>query len=227
MREPDVPAQPADLSADVEHELINSLASIVGFSQLIRRDASLPDDLRHSADLLVQEATRTRRIVQDLLDLLRQRAPERHGTALPPVDRPPDFVATSATSTARPSVLILDDEPTFRIFLEKALVALGYDPEIAAIGSEAVQLATAGDPAAILCDHQMVGMSGIDVYEAVVAIRPELAKRFVMMSGDVLDPALDAFAATHEMTRLAKPFDLDTLDGALRAAMGGSGQSRG
>ena len=45
----------------------------------------------------------------------------------------------------------------------------------------------------------------IEVYEAVVGDRPDLATRFVLMSGDVLDPALEAFAATHEMTRLAKP----------------------
>ena len=73
----------------------------------------------------------------------------------------------------------------------------------------------------------MPGMSGIEVYEAIVASRPDLAKRFVMMSGDVLDPALDAFAATHEMTRLAKPFDLDTLDRTLRSVIGGTAQPRG
>ena len=73
----------------------------------------------------------------------------------------------------------------------------------------------------------MLGMSGVEVYEAVVATRPDLARRFVMMSGDVLDPALEAFAATHEMTRLAKPFDLDTLERTLRAVIGGARQSRG
>ena len=98
---------------------------------------------------------------------------------------------------------------------------------IAARGQEAVDLARDGDPAAILCDHQMVGMSGIEVYEAVVGDRPDLATRFVMMSGDVLDPALETFAATHEMTRLAKPFDLATLDRTLRGVMSDGGQSRG
>jgi hypothetical protein len=48
-----------------------------------------------------------------------------------------------------------------------------------------------------------------------------------MMSGDVLDPALETFAATHEMTRLAKPFDLDALDRTLRTVIGRTAQSRG
>ncbi len=43
---------------------------------------ALPEDLRHNADLLVEEATRTRRIVQNLLDFARQRPPERHPTSI-------------------------------------------------------------------------------------------------------------------------------------------------
>ncbi len=70
------------LVSGVAHELNNPLAAILGFSQLIRQDTSLPDDLRHNADLLVEEASRTRRIVGDLLDFARQRPPERHPTSI-------------------------------------------------------------------------------------------------------------------------------------------------
>jgi CheY-like chemotaxis protein len=227
VREPDVPAQPADVLTDVEHDLINSLASITGFSQLIRRDPSLPDDLRHSAELLVEEAARTRQMVQVLLDTVRQRSTETTAAVHGLVADAEHAAPASTTSTTRRRVLVLDDEPTFRIFLQKALSALGYEPQIAARGAEAVELAVAGDHAILLVDHQMVGMSGIEVYEAILANRPELAKRFVMMSGDVLDPVLETFAATHDMTRLAKPFDLATLDRTLRAVMREGGQSRG
>ena len=72
----------AVLVAGVSHELNNPLAAIVAFSDLIRRDARLPEELRADADMLVSEAGRTRRIVSNLLDFARQRPPERHPTAL-------------------------------------------------------------------------------------------------------------------------------------------------
>lgn len=234
MREPDVPAKPADIPPDVEHELINSLASIVGFSQVIRRDPALPEDLRRSAELLAKEATRTRQLVQGLLDAVRDLEPDRLASVATSVGEPaegpvdPTDHAPPLTPTAtRPRVLVLDDEPTFRLFLEKALTLLGYEPVITSLGSEAIERAADGDLAALLFDHQMPGVSGIDAYETLVATRPDLASRLVLMSGDVVEPALDAFATRHAVRLLAKPFDLDTLDGTIRAVMAATGQVRG
>ncbi len=73
------------LVAGVAHELNNPLAAIVGFSHLLRTDPALPPDLRRQADLLVQEANRTRVIVQNLLDFARQRPPERVEVELRPL----------------------------------------------------------------------------------------------------------------------------------------------
>ena len=70
------------LVAGVAHELNNPLASILAFSQLIRTDQSLPPQLRDQADLLIQEARRTHRIVKGLLDFARQRPPEHLPTSL-------------------------------------------------------------------------------------------------------------------------------------------------
>ena len=385
-------AQRADAAArlvpGVTHELNNPLASIVGFSQLIRRDPSLPEDLRHDADLLVQEATRTERLIGDLLDFVGPRSPERYPTSIralvdsvlrlqsydvgtgpialdvdvpddlplveldrgelqqvlvnltqnavdavrevdggtitiqagrdasagteervwiavvddgpgvspetvdrifepffttkphgdhaglglsvssdilqshggtlryapsppgrgasftielpiraaqpkgpaataDPEERPPGRTEAAAGAVGGGRVLILDDDASFRTFLERALAALGYEPVVAASGQQAIDLVTGGDQAAILCDQRMPGMTGIEVYEALVAIRPDLATRFVVMSGDVVDPALETFAASHPVTLLAKPFDLAGLDRALRTVMGTGDQSRG
>ncbi len=355
------------LVSGVAHELNNPLAAIIAFSQLIRRDPRLPEDLRHDADQLVQEADRTRRIVQNLLDFARQRPPERHPTPLGPLvssivdlqsylisssgvevqidipeDAPlvpldraqmqqvllnltlnavqamratgrggrlritaevdggaririaddgpgvapehrdrlfvpffttkepgegtglglavsfgivaahggrltyeptegrgatfvielplesPDAVqptspepalATAAPEPppppdpdrARPRVLVLDDEPSIRRFLAKALAQAGFDAVLTEAGPEALDAIRGESFDAVLCDHRMAGMSGTDVYQAAAAIRPELATRFVFMSGDVLNPELKAFAEQHGVTLLAKPFELETV----------------
>lgn len=367
------------LVSGVAHELNNPLASIVAFSQLIRRDPRLPEDLRHDADLLVQEADRTRRIVQNLLDFARQRPPERYPTPLraliksvldlqaysinasrieveldiepdvPPVpldraqiqqvllnvtlnaiqamhtasdrgrlsiqvgtrgtgatrvariavtdDGPgvPDehrdrlfvpFFTTKApgegtglglpvsfgivaahdgrlrhepgpdgrgatfiielpltggepaetagvaktaggadaatdgssldASGRRKRVLVLDDEPSIRRFLAKALQNAGYEAVLASDGREALAILGEGSVDAMMCDHRMAGMTGTQVFEAAVAIRPELAGRFVFMSGDVLNPELRDFAAAYGIGLLAKPFDLDSIGRTVR-----------
>ncbi|HUR15924.1 MAG TPA: ATP-binding protein [Candidatus Limnocylindrales bacterium] len=71
------------LISGVAHELNNPLSAIIAFSQLLRSDERLPADLARDADLLVGEADRTRRIVQNLLDFARQRTPDRQPTSLP------------------------------------------------------------------------------------------------------------------------------------------------
>ena len=80
MREPnratdgsDATAGPDKIAAGLEHDLSNALAAIIGFSQVIRRDPALPEELHRSADLLVDEATRTRRLVGELLAIVRER----------------------------------------------------------------------------------------------------------------------------------------------------------
>ena len=116
----------------------------------------------------------------------------------------------------KPRILVAEDERNLRQVLTLQLESAGFEPVLAATGQDAIDVVRDGPVDGILSDHRMAGMSGTDVYDAVVAIRPELRDRFVFMSGDVLNPALRDFAEVHGIVLLAKPFDLASVGRTVR-----------
>ena len=211
--------------ADVAHELGNRLAAIVAFSHLIRTDPRLPADLHDQADLLVEEAGRTRQLVERLLATVVPRsapAPAPTGPpAAPDLAPTPKPRAAPPSSGPRPRILVVDDEPAVRDFLGRTLQRIGYEPLLAATGAEALQIVQSDPPDAILCDHRMAGMTGAAFNDAVAETSPDLARRFAFMTGDVTNPDLRALAGARGVTLLAKPFDMasvqQTLERIVRA----------
>lgn len=193
------------------HELNNSLAAIAAFSHMIRTDPTLPEPLRQKAAMLIEEAARTRRIVDELLGAARPTT-----EVAEPAQRP----APAQEPARRRRVLVLDDEPAIRDFLGRILSRGGYEPVLASSGDSALKIVRDNPPDAILCDHRMAGMTGIAFHAAVAEIKPALASRFVFMSGDVLNVELSEFAVTHGVTLLAKPFDIESVDRAVAGVMG-------
>ncbi len=136
-----------------------------------------------------------------------------------------ETIETAVTAAGPPPsdhpvrVLIIDDEPSIRRFLSKALELAGYEPVVASHGEEAIEIVAGDfdrpDFDAVLCDYKMVGLTGAEVYEAMVAARPALAARFVFMSGDTLNPDLADFAEARGIRLLAKPFDLASVGRAV------------
>jgi signal transduction histidine kinase len=65
------------LAAGAAHEINNPLTAILGYSDLLADDASLPDRARATAGKIREQARRTRSLVQNLLSFARQVPPER------------------------------------------------------------------------------------------------------------------------------------------------------
>ena len=125
----------------------------------------------------------------------------------------------AALATSRPNVLALDDEPSIRSFLRKALAAAGMDCRPVQDGAAALDLIRETTFDVMLIDHRMAGMSGTEFYEAAIDFRPELAHRAIFMSGDVLNPDLRGFATQRGIRLLAKPFDIDAVIRTVREAL--------
>jgi DNA-binding NtrC family response regulator len=111
----------------------------------------------------------------------------------------------------KPRILALDDEPSIRAFLRTALMRAGMDCQPFADGAHALEGLREANFDVMLVDHRMPLMSGTEFYDAAVAYRPEMAKRAIFMSGDVLNPDLRGFATQRGIRLLAKPFDIEAV----------------
>ena len=127
-------------------------------------------------------------------------------------------------ATRRPRILVLDDEPSIRAFLRKALTAQGMDVLVYEDGAAAWEgIRSIGNFDVMLIDHRMAGMSGTEFYEAAVELLPEVGPRAVFMSGDVLNPELSGFAMQRGIRLLAKPFDIDAVIRIVREVLAATG----
>ncbi len=120
---------------------------------------------------------------------------------------------------SQPFILAVDDEPSIRAFLRKALTAAGMNCVPASDGANALEALRDTPFDVMLIDHRMAGMSGTEFYEAAVEFRPEMASRVVFMSGDVLNPDLMGFATARNIRLLAKPFDIDAVVRVVREVL--------
>ena len=70
------------LVAGVAHEVNNPLTAILGFADLLMENPDLPETARKDLRVILQEAQRTKQIVQNLLSFARQMPPQRSSVQL-------------------------------------------------------------------------------------------------------------------------------------------------
>ena len=129
-------------------------------------------------------------------------------------DGPPHVLPRGADAPAR--VLIVDDEPHLRDALRVNLGARGYAVGCAASGGEALQVAAATRPDAVILDLGLPDIDGVDV---VRRLREWSTTPIIILSVRETEPdkvaALDAGADDY----VTKPFGMAELLARLRAAL--------
>ena len=115
-------------------------------------------------------------------------------------------------STKSALVLVVDDDPDVRSFLDSSLKSLGYKTLIAEDGYAGITALERAEPDAIIVDFAMPGISGAEVARAAREKRPEMP---IIFSSGYFDTRAIAEIAGPGAPLLRKPFRVDELEAAL------------
>jgi len=107
-------------------------------------------------------------------------------------------------------VLVVDDDASIRLTFEQHLGASGFDVATAASADEALARLAAFDPAMVVTDVRMPGMSGLQLLERLQESRPDMAV-IVITAHEDMTSAIGAMKAG-AYDYLVKPLDLDHID---------------
>lgn len=114
-------------------------------------------------------------------------------------------------------VLIVDDEPSYRDYLERFLKREGYDVRTASTGQEALAIGKEFAPRVILADWMLKDhIHGLQVAETLREIRPDL--QILLMTGFPSSEIRKEADRAQVFRFLEKPFGLDEIALALAAA---------
>jgi DNA-binding NtrC family response regulator len=139
----------------------------------------------------------------------------------------------------KPVILLVDDEDTIRLFLEKTLRDEGYEALTAATGAEALEITRSELPDLVLLDLKLPDMSGLEVLKQIKQEVPEVCVIMLTAFGDIetavtamkkdafdfvskpvnleqllisIDKGLESRKLTRELFELRRRFKLDVGD---------------
>jgi PAS domain S-box-containing protein len=132
--------------------------------------------------------------------------------------RPETFTPGSARQASPVShalrgrrLLIVDDEESIREIVQDGLSARGMNVKCAASSEEALTLLAANAYEIVLCDFNLPGLSGEQLFERLRTQTGNSLPRFVFITGDLLEPSMTASFAERGAHVLQKPFHISAL----------------
>lgn len=109
------------------------------------------------------------------------------------------------------SVLVVEDEINIRNLLARYLNSRGFTVDTAENGEEAWTDLKSRSYDCVVMDLKMPGMSGQELYQAIVDYDRNLARKVVFISGDIVSRDTLEFLAGQDNPFLSKPVNLDEL----------------
>lgn len=140
-----------------------------------------------------------------------------------PASRPAEPIEPGRVDPTVPTrrVLVADDEPGLRATLQGLLMRRGLTVDLAVDDGVALSLLKRNDYGLVFCDLRLPQMGGLAFYTRVADQYGALARNFVFIASEHLDPDAQALITRSRIPVLIKPFsavELDEMIGRLHAA---------
>ncbi|MFS8796222.1 response regulator [Synechococcus sp. O70.2] len=114
-------------------------------------------------------------------------------------------------------ILVIEDDPSIRTYLQKVLRQAGYDTLAARDGEEGLQMVRALLPDLVLCDVVMPKLNGYAVLDAVRWDQATAHIPFVFLSSKTSREAVEQGLQLGSNAYLTKPIDQNHLLDAIAA----------
>ncbi len=115
-------------------------------------------------------------------------------------------------------VLVVDDEASVRVSLQRYLAGRGHDVETTASGEDALARLRATLYDAVIVDMRMPDLSGEQLFERLRSNDPAHAERVIFTTGDLVNEQMRRFLDGSGRPCVPKPFEFASFDQALPAA---------
>jgi signal transduction histidine kinase/ActR/RegA family two-component response regulator len=136
----------------------------------------------------------------------------------------PSPVRAPLSPVRRKQVLVVDDDPVFSRTIRRSLKPHEVKTCAAASEAQALLLDAAYAPDLVLCDVFLPGANGNLLHSRVAKQRPDIARRFVFVTGGALGKEEAHYLRASGCTTLFKPVELRTLLELLEDQNPASGQ---
>lgn len=128
----------------------------------------------------------------------------------------PDMAERPSNSFEFKAVLLVDDDKQLAAALQWILADQNFMVDVANDGAEALLKVKANEYDVVVCDVMMPALRGDEFYLQATDGRPQLADRFIFITGYAADPKVNLFLTTTGCKYLLKPFPVQTLIDCLK-----------
>ena len=126
-----------------------------------------------------------------------------------------------ATNPAVLPVLLIEDEPSVMAYVRATLERSGYTVVSTDSGAEGLRLLETGDFLGVVSDMRTPGgVDGADVHAWISRYRPELAPRFVFITGDIANEESVETLRKTGAPCVEKPFRVKQFIAVIEKTMG-------